>query len=276
MSRRNYYQFNEKNESIIMTFNSGFFSTLSVRLHAIVKYYNIFKILPKNIDDTISLHRYKLLQHNGSNIGREFFNPCNIENQNKTFRAINYREGFQFSNYKKIDYPSITPLINQYFSPTEEIINSTNLLQEKYTITYDNTCVLFYRGLDKKTEFILPSYDKVFTQARIILEKNPNIRFLIQSDELEFIEAALCEFPGSIVFRDETRSATINNTTGTLEMIFRKDNNNLYYSKMFLSIMLLMSKCKWVICNTGNCSIWITLFRGNSVNVFQYVYDMYI
>ena len=30
-----------------------------------------------------------------------------------------------------------------------------------------------------------------------------------------------------------------------------------------------MSKCKYVICNTGNCSLWIALYRGNTDNFYQ-------
>lgn len=31
-----------------------------------------------------------------------------------------------------------------------------------------------------------------------------------------------------------------------------------------------MAKCKYVICGTGNCSIWIMLFRGNASNTIQF------
>ena len=30
-----------------------------------------------------------------------------------------------------------------------------------------------------------------------------------------------------------------------------------------------MSKCKYVVCNTGNCSIWIVFFRNNTDNIIQ-------
>jgi hypothetical protein len=33
-----------------------------------------------------------------------------------------------------------------------------------------------------------------------------------------------------------------------------------------------MSKCKYVVCgSSGNCSIWITFYRGNADNVYQYL-----
>ena len=30
-----------------------------------------------------------------------------------------------------------------------------------------------------------------------------------------------------------------------------------------------MSKCKYIICGSGNCSIWIMFYRENANNVFQ-------
>ncbi len=32
-----------------------------------------------------------------------------------------------------------------------------------------------------------------------------------------------------------------------------------------------MSKSKYVICGSGNCSIWIMLYRGNNKNCVQYL-----
>lgn len=31
-----------------------------------------------------------------------------------------------------------------------------------------------------------------------------------------------------------------------------------------------MSKCKYIICNAGNCSIWMIFFRNNTTNVTQF------
>lgn len=30
-----------------------------------------------------------------------------------------------------------------------------------------------------------------------------------------------------------------------------------------------MSRCKYVICGSGNCDMWIMFYRGNSENVIQ-------
>jgi hypothetical protein len=48
-------------------------------------------------------------------------------------------------------------------------------------------------------------------------------------------------------------------------------HTNAVFSKYYLAITIIMSKCKYVICGSGNCSIWIMLYRGNNKNVCQYL-----
>ena len=38
-----------------------------------------------------------------------------------------------------------------------------------------------------------------------------------------------------------------------------------------MAIVIIMSRCKYVICNTSNVSLWIALFRGNTINLHQYL-----
>ena len=53
---------------------------------------------------------------------------------------------------------------------------------------YENICCLFYRGNDKVTETRLASYEEFVNYGKRVLENNNNTVFLIQSDEVEFIE----------------------------------------------------------------------------------------
>lgn len=57
--------------------------------------------------------------------------------------------------------------------------------------------------------------------------------------------------------------------TLTLEEIKKKDKN-YEFSKYYLAITIIMSKCKYIICGSGNCSIWIMFYRENNKNVCQY------
>jgi hypothetical protein len=135
---------------------------------------------------------------------------------------------------------------------------------------YSNICVLFYRGNDKATEVNISNYDDVISHAKRILSKDPSVQFLIQSDETDFIQRMTAVFPmNSFYFKDEIRH--INKQMSSVDLINENDTNR-EFSKYYLAIMIIMSKCNYVICgSTGNCSIWITFFRENAKNVIHYL-----
>ena len=141
-------------------------------------------------------------------------------------------------------------------------------MEQKYCIDYNNICVLFYRGNDKSKETNICGYDEYIVMAKKILNETPNIKFLIQSDETEFIEYIQSVFPhNSFYFNDEIRH--MNKCNSTLDICMQ--NSNYVFSKFYLAITIIMSKCNYIVCGSGNCSLWILLYRGNANNVYQYL-----
>jgi hypothetical protein len=96
--------------------------------------------------------------------------------------------------------------------------------------------------------------------ARRIEQQTPGIRFLVQSDETEFIELMTRAFPTSFVCKDEIRH--IKKQNSTVDVLYSELNAE--FSKWYLAITILMSKTRTVICGDGNCSLWIALYRGTS------------
>lgn len=254
---------------------NGFFSCCSVMLDNIIHFYNNNKCLPVEIDAIDVFNWYKKDKDDGD-IRCEYFEDCNsikIDISYTVLKNVSYRHDYQFVNYKSLDYKKITPFINKYFNPNENIKNIVTNIEKKYNILeYDNICVLFYRGNDKCTEIKLCSYEEYIEKAKQIQEKNKNIIFLIQSDETDFIEKMITIFPNSFYFKDEIRHIKSHRGRGGQVDIIYKEQNNIY-SKYYLSITIIMSKCKYIVCNSGNCSIWIALYRGNSDNIIQNVAD---
>lgn len=259
-----------------ITHNAGFFSCCSIRLHQIIQYYNIYKMVPIKVDSSEQFKWYKCNENkcneSSNDITHQYFNKDNEEKyiilaQNK---IIDFKHYYQFFNYQTIDYLSLRPFIVKYFSPSKDILSIISSLENKYKLldNFENICVLFHRGNDKITETKIPSYEETFSKAESIIEKNPNIRFLIQSDETEFIKEALDKYPNSIVFNDEIRHIPKNNES-TVDKCMNE--NNLLFSKYYLAITIIMSKCKYIICGSGNCSIWIMLYRRNANNIIQYL-----
>ena len=69
----------------------------------------------------------------------------------------------------------------------------------------------------------------------------------------------------SFYFKDEIRH--MKKCTSTVDKVFK--SKNFEFSKKFLAITIIMSKCKYIICGSGNCDIWIMFYRGNNKNVIQ-------
>jgi hypothetical protein len=76
------------------------------------------------------------------------------------------------------------------------------------------------------------------------------------------------KFPdNSFYFKDEIRH--IKKCENTVDTIMK--DKNFEYSKYYLAITIIMAKCKYVLCGSGNCSIWVMFYRENNNNVCQHL-----
>jgi len=247
--------------------HAGFFSCCSVRLDKIIDYFNSNKKLPQNVDSSRQFIFYK--NRRGDVTFDYFKNYNDIDIDIRCETNIDYYNKKQYQDYHLLDYENITPFVRKYFSPSENIKSIINSIENKYNIDYENTCVLFLRGNDKNTEVGVCSYEEYIEKAKEIRENNSEIKFLIQSDETQFIQRMLSEFgKDSFYFEEEIRHIPKNNKV-SVDKVKIKGKNNYQFSKNYLAITIIMSKCKYVICGSGNCSIWIALFRGNAENFIQ-------
>ena len=247
--------------------NFGFFSCCSMKLENIAEYINNNLKFPESVDSSLTLNWYKE-EGNDKDITFNYFEHYDNINEKINIKTpiVERIYLYEIYNYSLLDYDSITPIVKKYFSPSKGILKIMEDMEKKYNIDYNNICVLFYRGNDKNRETLICNYDEYLVYAYKILENNPNILFLIQSDETEFINFISERFPNnSFYFNDEIRHVPKCNSTVDHIM---KDKNPVF-SKYYLAITIIMSKCKYIVCGSGNCSFWIVLYRGNSNNVFQ-------
>lgn len=254
-----------------ITHSSGFFSCCSMKLFKVINYFNKNGILPESVDSSEQFKLYKPIDMSGCDITYEYFKHYDQHTDipiPQFTKNIDYEQTYQYVDYKKLKFNDIIPFVQKYFTPTDTILNLATSIEKKYEFDYSNTCVLFYRGNDKIKEIQLGKYDDFIIRADKILNLNPDIKFLIQSDETEFIETILAKFPlNSFYLDDEIRH--IKKTRTSVDLIDKE--NNFKFSKLYLAITILMSKCKFIICNSGNCSVWIILYRGNGNNVQQFL-----
>ena len=252
---------------VIVHNNSGFFSCCSVRLDKIVQFYNKYRQLPSLVDSSEQFDWYKPTGRETESITADYFEESN--SLIKFTGPIQYENWYQYLDYKTINFKRLTPFINKYFSPAKDIRTFVEILEAKYCIDYKNLGVLFYRGNDKVTETANAPYQDYLDRARKIQAENPNVRFLVQSDETEFIETMMSKLLYPTFFMgDEIRH--IKKSINTVDKVWTRDEN-YKFSQLYLAITIIMSKAKYIICGSGNCSIWICLYRGHMDGVQQFL-----
>jgi hypothetical protein len=253
--------------SLKISHNAGFFSCCSVKLEHICSFINENKKLPTIVDSSAQFEWYKNDNDKDKDITYDYFNHYDNILIDSNFQIYSYRNDDQFKNYSDLDF-NIIPIVKKYFTPSNNIKNIINNIEKKYNLSYENICVLFYRGNDKITETDISDYNDYINYCNKIIKHNSYITFLIQSDETEFIELITKHFPNnSFYFKDEIRH--INRCINTVDVLMKDKNNE--FSKYYLAITVIMAKSKYIICGSGNCSLWIILYRENNNNVCQFL-----
>lgn len=252
----------------IVNHNAGFFSNCTVCLVDLIESIAHFKNTNIELDTRNTFQFYKNPEKN-NDIGPEYFKKTyNMKVDIIYEKGTKVESGMCMLPYKTINFEKMNPYISKYFSPSKQIENIIISMEKKYEIDYENTCCVFFRGLDKFVETGVPEYGIFCDKAKNMTNNENNIRFLLQTDETEFFDYAKNIFTNHLIFNDEIRHMKHSKTI--LENSLNK-NENFKYSLYFLAIVIIMSRCKYVICNTSNVSLWIALYRGNANNLYQYL-----
>jgi len=250
---------------LTVTHNSGFFSCCCVRLLSIVDYFNKNKKLPDKVDSSQQFIRYKT--DKSVDYTPLFFKTLdtNILYDSDVI-ILNEKRELQFSNYNLINFEKLLPLFKKYFTIGDDVESTVDILKTKYDLNYNNTCAVLYRGNDKNRETKMAPYSVYIEKAKQIKKLNPNIKFLVQTDETQFLKEFLKHFPDSLNFKE---TPTIEKSALSVHAVI-PTNQRKNAAINFLAAIINVSRCEYIITHTGNCSLFAVLFRGNKTNVYQY------
>jgi hypothetical protein len=236
----------------------GFFSCCSVKISHIVQHYFLQnKCLPDNVDSSKLFSLYKCVQN--ADITYDFFDHYENFNQEITCdKHIDINDfNFQFSNYKEVDYKNMISFVKKYFSPSSNILMIENDLILKYNINTENCIGLYFRGTDKAGETELDSFESYYNKLiEIIKLSEQNIQIIIQTDSAYFLDFIKNKGLNIIVIRENDVSYT--NRGIHNEKTF---NENYIDIQNLFATFLIISKCKYLICSSGNGSIWMMYYR---------------
>lgn len=249
------------------THNAGFFSCCSIKLCNIVSFINKNGRLPDAVDSSKQFVQYKRKVDECKDITFHYFQNYNTVNTNIDIKhPIKYcGRSDHHARYSKIDFEGLKPLIRIYFSPSDLVSKVIEDIVNKYNIKYDNTLAVYFRGTDKHKEINLPKAEDYCKRITEIVNINPNIYILVQSDCAKFVKY-IQDKKLNVVFIDENKTSSSN------KGIHNENSSDQNYYDMFnfLATIIIMSKCKYIICNSSNCSLWIALYRGHIKNVIQH------
>jgi hypothetical protein len=246
--------------------DGGLFSCFSTRLRKILEYFNDNKQCPSKVDSSKLFNIYKIKK--SDDISEYLFKTSDLEiPYENDISIVSSEEEDQFSSYKKLNFNDLKPFIEKYFKPTEIIQYNKTYLINKYNVDTTNTCSVFFRGNDKARETNTPSYEDFIKKAEEIKELNPNIRFLLQTDEIEFSNAFKNKFEDTIIF---TEIPQINKSDTSVQYVV-KGSHGFDVMMFYFASVLIMSETKYIISTSGNGEMWLQLYRGVPEGLIQYL-----
>jgi hypothetical protein len=244
---------------------AGFYCCCRRRLYDIINYINLNLKLPISVDSSQLFYLYKKNQN--EDITFDFFEHYDTTEDITINNYIIFDVDYQFIHYSKLDYNNLSPIIDKYFYPSKQILQIVDNMEKKYNINYNNTIGVYYRGTDKYTETPLSSFDEFYTKIKEINDLYVDNQIIIQTDTAQFIDYIKNKNLDNIIIFDE------NDTSYSNKGIHNEKSNieNYYDILNIFSIFLILSKCDYFICSSGNCSMWIALYRKNFKNVYQFL-----
>jgi hypothetical protein len=235
----------------------GFGSCGTVALLEILDYFNKHKEAPE-VDRSQQYQLYgdkiKLFQEGRWPI--EYIEPIEIGDCMSV----------QWKDYRKLPFWYLNEFVNRYFLPAFNIRVRKEYFMDKYDINLQNTVSVFYRGNDKEKETETPSYDAFINKCKEIMIRRPEVKFLIQPDETQFLRAFTAVFPNTIHIteNDHVDKNGSHAVFHTIPQVKRRE-----HVKNFFASLLIHAICSEVVTHSGNIGLWLALYRGRPGGIHQ-------
>ena len=232
----------------------AFLSTLILLSHG---------ILPDKIDYSMGFKRFK------SDPERDIFPDFYRINPDQEVTPKNIilpdENRKQFEIY---DFEYYNQVVKRFFNPSGVVTDRWQMLTEKYDIDPEKTVSVLYRGTDKGTEVRLASPEAYLDVVKQILDQTPANRVLVQTDQTQVLDYFKSELGNIVVSFSETPSTSGKDAMNTVMENEGKDTMD--WMQWFDAALRCVAECAYVVNHTGNCGLWMNLYRGNVDNVFQF------
>ena len=243
--------------------SSGFFSYCSVYLNQIID--NI-KTGKECMD--IELGEFEFYKRNKKDkVYESFFEKISGDIDVGNKQGLNFPMYANHIFYKQSDFLGSGEVIKKWFTPKEEIQIIKNNFIIDLNLKPEETLALYYRGTDTQVGRPITRYDCFTEKAKEILSKNHiNIVFL-QTDDKMFEDYIMsCGIKQKII-----KIKQIPSSYSHKGYHFTTKEDKVKHTKKMLASTLIMSECKYVICNPSNVSRWILAYRKKKEGYYQFL-----
>lgn len=250
-------------EKIVVNHVAGFFSCCTVRMNRIIDFYNENKFLPY-VDSSKQWEWYMDASDFGRDITNVFFKePVISDMMFDKIELTSDDSEEQFSDYSMINFDVINKIRDIYFTPSDNILSIIEEFKISKQINLDNVISVFYRGNDKARETNIPSYNEVLDKIKEIYSGED---IYVQTDDVNFYNY-LSGFYNIKTLYNIPMLESVDNCVSKCV----KDGSKKTYASLFLASVILLSGVSKVITNSGNIGLWLSIYRGNTNNFFQYL-----
>jgi len=171
----------------------------------------------------------------------------------------------QFDLY---DFEYYNPVVQRFFGPSDVVSERKNQLLNKYRINPSETISVLYRGTYKYTEVRLGSPQAYLQAVQQVLQQTNAKRVLVQTDQTQVLNFFKQELGDMVVHFEETPTTSGKEAMNTV--MENEGNDTMDWMQWFDAALRVVSECAFVVNHTGNCGLWMNLYRGNTTNVFQF------
>jgi len=171
----------------------------------------------------------------------------------------------QFDLY---DFEYYNPVVGRFFGPSDLVLERKLYLKNKYKIVPNETISVLYRGTDKYTEVRLGSPQAYLQAVQQLLQQTNAKKVLVQTDQTQVLDFFKQELGSMVVHFEETPTTSGKEAMNTV--MENEGNDTMDWMQWFDAALRVVSECAFVVNHTGNCGLWMNLYRGNTTNVFQF------
>jgi len=184
-------------------------------------------------------------------------NDVKLNKQNIYFNAM-------IGECSKFNFSDLAPIRDTYFNLADEVNNRLQLFIQKYNIDFEHTISILYRGTDKLLEVpkVHPQY---YLKNINLINGLSNYKILIQTDEQQVLDYFKRQLKDQSFYIEEMPLAKLDRAMHLQQNAI----SNYELGVNYLAVISILSKCKYVIFDTNNASLWTCIFRGSINNTCQ-------